>query len=652
MQCLAIKYGGSIKRLSVVKHGQTSRLTHCADDVFEGIQQGCEVVRYHSLYVDVRQAAELVELASADDGDENGIVPMAIKHRTKPFWAVQYHPESVCTDGSGLRLAQNFWRCAVRWRSKHGIVAEWWNGCAETHFSAKRWPVINAHIPRQGSTRRQKVSYITVSCASIDIPSLCEMLGASQRGSDFVLLDSAAHPGRYSIIGCLNTTSLKIQYFVGSSALSLIQGTRCTTVDLEGRDIWSWIADFMSMRMAADGAESVPFWGGLIGYLSYDVGVDTLRSKHHFKVRDFETLPDVNLVMVERSIVVDSHAGILTIQSILPNDDDWLSSIASRVERRDVTVVLKEKSPASKANPQLVIPDKALYISDIKKAQSFLFAGESYELCLTAQTQLLFPRAEDPTTFSWDLYKRVRTANPAPFASYLRLHPATLVSSSPERFLSYSRPPSQRFQLRPIKGTVKKETCPTRRDAEELLSCAKEVGENLMIVDLIRHDLHGAVGQQVEVHQFCKVEEYETVWQLVSVIEGRAPGADQLYDPQLGWEVLRHSLPPGSMTGAPKKRSVELLDTLESSNRGIYSGVVGYWCVGGGGDWSVVIRSCFKVDAESDSHCRKPDEGPYERWHLGAGGAITALSDPEAEWEEMLTKLRSVTRAFSSTSEG
>ena len=98
------------------------------------------------------------------------------------------------------------------------------------------------------------------------------------------------------------------------------------------------------------------------------------------------------------------------------------------------------------------------------------------------------------------------------------------------------------------------------------------------------------------------------------------------------------------MTGAPKKRSVEILQGLEDDERGIYSGVFGYWDVGGGGDWSVTIRSCFKYDdTPADT---KESSDLREEWVLGAGGAITALSDPEAEWDEMVVKLEGVLRSF------
>jgi len=183
-----------------------------------------------------------------------------------------------------------------------------------------------------------------------------------------------------------------------------------------------------------------------------------------------------------------------------------------------------------------------------------------------------------------------------------------------------------------------------------------------MIVDLITHDLHGVVGENVTVKKFCGVEEYETVWQLVSVIEGAPPRTTHSPEVEwgLGWDLLGNSLPPGespsiflpycilnlecvvgSMTGAPKKRSVEILKTLEDSDRSIYSGTFGYWCVSGAGDWAVTIRSCFKYD--DGSSAADPNE---EEWRIGAGGAITALSTVEGEWDEMHLKLQSVFRMF------
>lgn len=111
---------------------------------------------------------------------------------------------------------------------------------------------------------------------------------------------------------------------------------------------------------------------------------------------------------------------------------------------------------------------------------------------------------------------------------------------------------------------------------------------------------------------------------------------------------------PGSMTGAPKKRSVEILQGLEDGRRGIYSGVLGYWDVGGGGDWSVIIRTCFKLDQAGETrratiNGAAAPSSSRDQWFIGAGGAITALSDPDAEWDEMTVKLQSALRAFSAS---
>jgi para-aminobenzoate synthetase len=215
-------------------------------------------------------------------------------------------------------------------------------------------------------------------------------------------------------------------------------------------------------------------------------------------------------------------------------------------------------------------------------------------------------------------------------------------------------------QFRPIKGTVKKSSIIGLAEATKILSSSKERAENLMIADLIRHDLHGIAGAgHVHVPKLMQIEEYATVFQLVSVIEGdlrptnrrrRYSDSERMRQNLSGIDVLAASLPPGSMTGAPKKRSCEiLLDIEEHRPRGIYSGVIGYLDVGGGGDFSVVIRTAYSWDSDS-----KPCAGPggtepgqmLQTWTVGAGGAITAQSDPEDEYREMLVKLNSVLGAF------
>jgi para-aminobenzoate synthetase len=664
LQSLSIAFGAHLERLRVVKHGHVSDIQHAGTDLFQGVRT-IHAVRYHSLHVTLPKDGEVRALAWADDEEENGHVVMAVRHQSRPFWAVQYHPESVCTEGGGSDVLRNFWHLAQTWTSEHGRTPRPWNENAR-HIFGSPWPHIQPHSPPPTPSQWQPaVNTVILDLPSLTVVAASECLGVSDEDTPFVLLDSSAKPGRFSIIGSLLPSSLQITHFVHESFVRLRRGKLAVREDLKAGDVWSWLATFMKAHKAQGYAE-VPFWGGLVGHLSYELGVHSLRVPLKNAHIEGKCHPDVNLVFVERSVVLDSVTGKVYIQSLISGDDHWITSTKAKLNlassQAQCSTLPKNKAPP----PSITFPNKTRYISRINKAKEHLSAGDSYEICLTADTRISIPDNPIGNPSSWERYKALRQNNPAPHSGYLRLHPTTLLSSSPERFLSFSRPPRTVCQLRPIKGTVRKVPHITRAVAEELLAgSAKEVAENLMIVDLIRHDLHGAVGEDVQVKQFCGVEEYETVWQLVSVIEGKLSQESPAYhdpDYDIGWEVLRRSLPPGesclsaysfalkerdttgSMTGAPKKRSVEILQTLEDHDRSIYSGVLGYWCVGGSGDWAVTIRSCFRYHSSPQHHSLHPS--PPEEWIIGAGGAITALSDAEAEWDEMMVKLQSVLRSF------
>ena len=543
LQSLSIEFGATLKRLRVVKHGQMSHVNHVGMDLFTEVRP-FQAVRYHSLHVDLAKDGEVKELAWADD-EENGRVVMAVRHNTRPFWAVQYHPESVCTEGGGIEVVHNFWRLAQTWAKETGRQV---HPCDDAlRCIGTPWPYTNPHSP--GPTPSQLPTVLTskLELPGLSVIDICEEFGAFDESSRFALLDSASKPGRFAIIACLEPTSLQITHVVGESVVHLTRGENCTSEELGNHDIWSWLASFMRSRKANGGVSTIPFWGGLIGYMSYELGVHSIRVPIHRSISETQTRhPDVNLVFVDRSIVLDTNEEKIFVQSLIPKDEKWIENVCaqlSSIPRRN-----ENTSVPSIPSPVITIPDKARYISRIHQAKEHLYAGDSYELCLTAQTRILIPQSSSPLptkSTSWERYKGLRRANPAPHSAYLRLHPSTLLSSSPERFLSFSRPPGSVCQLRPIKGTVRKSSGITRAIAEQaLVGSPKEVAENLMIVDLIRHDLHGVLGDDVTVKQFCGVEEYETVWQLVSVIEGKLTEENSLND-EVGWQVLKRSLPPG-----------------------------------------------------------------------------------------------------------
>ncbi|KAF9486307.1 para-aminobenzoate synthase [Pholiota conissans] len=644
LQSLAIENGAVLKRLHTVKHGLVSHIYHRSTQLFDSVGP-IKAVRYHSLHVELKEDGDVEELAWAND-EENGKIVMGVCHRHRPFWAVQYHPESACTDDGGIKVIANFWRLAQDWANVSGRRVVSWNIAITDNFG-RPWPY--STLPPRSLSPTQPSGVVTEILKRVDLSaiSISQTFGASDEKSNFALLESASQPGRYSIIGVISSSTLQITYRIGDTTVCLSKDGTTSFELLGSQDIWAWLSRFMRSKSVTDGNPELPFWGGLVGCMSYELGVHSMDVPVNRNTTNHSQHPDINLVFIERSVVVDAHTGRTFVQSILPDDSCWVLETATMLESLSPTSASTSTQAAS--GTSIVLPDKARYISKIQQAKEHLFAGDSYELCLTAQTRVSIPiSSTSSSSTSWERYKYLRKSNPAPHSAYLRLHPTTLLSSSPERFLSYSRGPGSICQLRPIKGTVRKTPQITRAIAEQaLVGSPKEVAENLMIVDLIRHDLHGVIGEDVAVKQFCSVEEYETVWQLVSVIEGKLsdgikalPGVED----QVGWQVLRQCLPPGSMTGAPKKRSVEILQDLEDQERGIYSGVFGYWCVGGGGDWSVTIRSCFKYERPRDlcqNHAKTSEE-----WVIGAGGAITALSDPEGEWDEMVIKLQSVLRAF------
>ena len=240
-------------------------------------------------------------------------------------------------------------------------------------------------------------------------------------------------------------------------------------------------------------------------------------------------------------------------------------------------------------------------------------------MCLTAQTNA---RIQNPSPeLFFELYRRQRAHNAAPYAAYLRCGDFSVLSSSPERFLSVDE--QRNAQTKPIKGTIARGATPEEDEAAAawLRTDEKTRAENLMIVDLLRNDLSTVSDPaSVRVPVLMGVESYSTVHQLVSTVSSR------LREGVSAVAAARACFPGGSMTGAPKPSTMQIIEGLEGRARGVYSGALGFVSADGSANLSIVIRTLV-------AH----DDGTVT---LAAGGAIVADSDPTAEYEEMLTKLR------------
>ncbi|KAF2672045.1 para-aminobenzoate synthase [Microthyrium microscopicum] len=687
-------FGAKVVRLDMPRHGVVSEVQPANMDIFQGFPK-FTVTNYHSLHIkmdnpcsaadldpwSIRQSCPQVRPLAWDFKDSrNGPVLLAARHTEKPFWGVQYHPESICTDDVGNRIISSWWKSAMQWlnqnprRVNRKPVPRSWNQRKLDEYQHMSSRLAASHIDQLKAVEALK-STKTVQGQILQLPELTaiELYQALNLSDDeAIILRSGKQAdgklfneelGRFSIVGIVDQDALHIQFSVHSQQVNIFSRKTRDVVRQAAHnvDVFAYLEEFMAHIHSNQGASESPFWGGLAGFISYEAGLRTINTHPdctmESSTRGRFVRPDVNLVLVQRSVVIDHFTDTVYVQSIRPEDDEWIQhtihqlrhhlDLASRTAIQMATRMPNTNSITNKPNhssplPQTITPDWISYTTKILACESAIRTGSSYELCLTSTTPIHTPSTHTtPLSSGLTLFKSLSHTNSAPFSAFLRIHTPndaiTIASSSPERFLSWSRPTTKpsTCQFRPIKGTVRKGPGISRADAETILNSSKERAENLMITDLIRHDLHGVAGPgNVRVSKLMQIEEYATVYQLVSVIEGALPQDSG----QTGIDVLASSLPPGSMTGAPKRRSCEILSMLEDGPRGIYSGVLGYLDVGGGGDFSVVIRTACRWDGDST------EEGDV--WTVGAGGAITVQSEAEDEYAEMLGKLNSTLGAF------
>jgi para-aminobenzoate synthetase len=433
--------------------------------------------------------------------------------------------------------------------------------------------------------------------------------------------DPVAGRNRYSIMADdSGSRGMRAQHANGVTTLE----SKLVVARIPG-PFFSWLDRNWSSNQATDPAlpPGLGFALGWLGYLGYELkrecGGNAVESP----------LPDASLIRCSRAVVFDHEARcVFLLAEAGAEGRQWCRNAALRIGR-----LPSDPRPLSNGLPavQFSAADTAgSYLRKIAASQDEITQGNSYEVCLTTQIFSNLQEGVDP----WEFYRRLRRASPAPFASFVQLGAVTIASSSPERFLSITT--DGRVRAEPIKGTRRRDASPEadRRLKRNLTTSAKDRAENIMIVDLMRNDLsrHAEPGT-VSVTRLCDVETYATVHQLVSTIEatiarGRSRAA-----------VVAAAYPPGSMTGAPKISSMDILDGLESQPRGPYAGVVGYFSPDGAADLSVTIRSAVFQNSPAGG----------QRLSVGIGGAITADSDPDDELAEIHTKATAILGVFGAT---
>jgi para-aminobenzoate synthetase len=641
-----------------VRHGKASRILHDGRGIFRGLPQGFAAVRYHSLVVEPGSLPP--DLRVTATAEEDGQI-MGLRHTQRPSYGVQFHPESHGSEW-GKALLANF-RDITGGRRRSG-----------------------------GSPRADGIAPAAAGPAGITVPAPpahARELPWNDPEAVFLRIFRQAPAAFWLDSLVAPVPGEPLFTYMGSGArLVEVRGDRAEEIELENHQAPRRAAvhqgdpfrilDGLLRRPApaCEAAAEVPyplpkglpgdaaFRGGWVGWLGYEL-------KRHAGGGDLpgtpaSGLPDALFVDASRLLVFD-HAARRVHALVFPSggtvardggnaepasaegpgvagagsspagagptpaDLAWLDETCAAWPSVDDAPPLRlERGEGADAGfhalrlPVTLATGKAGYLASIRSLQEAILRGETYEACLTNEARVSAEDAAgaDPLL----VYRILRRTNPAPYAAFLRFPQATLLSASPERFLKLDA--EGNLACRPIKGTRRRGATPGEDEAlrADLASHPKDRSENLMILDLVRNDFGRVCAPgTVRVPEAMAVEAHPAVFQMVSTVAGRLlPGIGAL-------EAARACFPGGSMTGAPKKRTMELLEAEEKRPRGIFSGALGWLGRDGAMDLGMVIRTLVCQD------------GAYR---VGCGGAVLAESDPEAEFEEALLKATAPLRAL------
>ena len=604
-------FGAAVALAPEPMHGRVAQVYHRGDPLFAGVPSPFSAVRYHSLCVVPPIPAPLAAIAWTDDG-----VVMGLRHGDRPIWGIQFHPESICSDYGHWILA-NFRDLSHSFKQTRKRRSQPPSPPAKSALRPAAAPTADRHPKFQLRSRR------------LDICPDAQAVFAASYGrspSAFWLDSSLIVPGlsRFSFMGdSSGPYSFKVLYDTHSGTVTVADSLGIRRIE---NSVFEYLREFIEQVRIAPADLPFDFTCGFVGYLGYE-----LKRECGAGFACKSATPDAYFLFADRLIAIDHLAAVTYLVCIAPVGDGadesecWFDSIEAHLRR------LPARSAAPEpARPEVPIPlryqhSPPEYLKLIERCLHELRRGESYEICLTNKI-FADARIEPLAT-----YNVLRAINPAPYAAFLSFPGLSILSASPERFVKIDR--AGNVESRPIKGTAPRGRTPADDDRirRALQSSEKERAENLMIVDLIRNDL-GRVCKigTVEVPRLMEVESYATVHQLVSTVRGcLRPGVTAI-------DCLMAAFPGGSMTGAPKLRTMEIIDRLENQARGIYSGALGFLSISGAADFSIVIRTIVVADGAIS---------------IGVGGAIVVGSQPARELEEAMLKAEAPLRAIAMTRE-
>lgn len=608
-QGLGYYHGATVTYAPQLMHGRISEILHNNDSLFQNIPSQFKAVRYHSLILSQSLPSILKKIAWTKNDD----LIMAIRHQYKPFWGVQFHPESICSE-HGKQLLLNFRNSTQKfWQEKEKKE--------EDNLS-----LINKNNNNKINNQLKKQSKYQVYSHKLDffLDSEIVFTNLYQPSNYSFWLDSSMVAEGLSQFSFMGDTegehSFIIKYQIKNQQIELIKQNKITLIK---SNIFGFLEDYLTQNYEQSDELPFKFNGGFIGYFGYELKslCEAIKNNHE------SNLPDAEFIFADRFIVFDhqnKHIYLIYLdqKNYQQNALYWFSETETKL-RKILTQKIEPKNAQEihKINLDItsnLTKNKEAYFKDIKTCLQKIKEGESYEICLT--NQLHFPPIKN--TFAY--YCLVRKKNPVPYGAYLKLGENIIICSSPERFLSLDK--NGWLESKPIKGTAKRGKTPEEDILlkENLKYSEKERAENLMIVDLLRNDL-GKVCEigTIYVPKLMAIESYNTVHQMVSTIRGKIKKNITAID------CIKASFPGGSMTGAPKKRTMEIIDQLETEARGIYSGSIGFLALNGTLDLNIVIRTAIITPKETS---------------IGIGGAITALSSADKEFAEIILKAQGLIR--------